>query len=99
MSTEVQFNLYDFSEETLEFLYDLPTEFPPSSHTHTPADIPELPDLVNGTGSISVSSIETNGLTVQEDATISGVLTADDIQGNLTGNVYVSVRAGETLLK
>ena len=99
MSTEVQFNLYDFSEETLDFLYNLPTEFPPSAHTHVVADITDLPDLVDGTGSISVFSIETNGLTVQEDATINGILNADDIQGNLTGNVYVSVQAGQNLLK
>jgi len=99
MSTEVQFNLYDFSEETLEFLYDLPTEFPPSPHTHVVADITDLPDLVNGTGTISVGAIEAIGLDVEEDATINGTLNADDIQGNLTGSVYVSVRAGETLLK
>jgi hypothetical protein len=99
MSTEVQFNLYDFSEETLEFLYNLPTEFPPSAHTHSVTDITDLPDLVDGTGSISVSSIETNELTVQEAATINGTLNADDIQGNLTGNIYVSVQAGQNLLK
>lgn len=99
MSTEVQFNLYDFSEETLEFLYNLPAEFPPSAHKHVVADITDLPDLVGGTGTISVGAIEAIGLDVEEDATINGTLNADDIQGNLTGSVYVSVQAGETLLK
>ena len=99
MSTEVQFNLYDFSEETLDFLYNLPAEFPPSAHEHVVADITDLPDLVGGTGTISVGAIEAIGLDVEEDATINGTLNADDIQGNLTGSVYVSVQAGETLLK
>lgn len=106
MNTEVQFNLYDFSEETLDFLYNLPSTFPPATHSHSVTDIIDLtlPDLTGGTYDLNVDSVEANSITSNTslealNATINGTLTASDIQGNLTGSIRVDVRSGEQLLK
>ena len=58
-------------------------------------------------GSNSVTSATTSDGTADLDllnldtvtATVTGTLTADHIHGNLAGNVYAHVRAGETLTK
>ena len=47
----------------------------------------------DGTADLSLSNVTT------ATATVSGTLTADHIHGNLAGNVYGHVRAGETLEK
>jgi hypothetical protein len=47
----------------------------------------------DGTADLSLSNVTT------ATATVSGTLTADHIHGNLAGNVYGHVRAGETLAK
>jgi hypothetical protein len=47
----------------------------------------------DGTANLSLSNVTT------ATATVSGTLTADHIHGNLAGNVYGHVRAGETLAK
>ena len=48
----------------------------------------------DGTADLSINTLETAG-----DATIGGILHADNIQGSITGNIYSNVRAGEDLAK
>jgi hypothetical protein len=70
-------------------------------------EIRQGPAGPGGGGSNSVTSATTSDGTADLDllnvdtvtATVSGTLTADHIHGNLAGNVYAHVRAGETLTK
>jgi hypothetical protein len=65
------------------------------------------PAGADGGGTGSIDSTTTSDGTADLDllnvdtvtATVSGILTADHIHGNLAGNVYGHIRAGETLAK
>jgi hypothetical protein len=65
------------------------------------------PAGADGSGTNSITSATTSNGTADLDllnvetvtATVTGTLTADHIHGNLAGNVYGHVRAGETLEK
>jgi len=65
------------------------------------------PAGADGSGTNSITSATTSDGTADLDllnvdtvtATVTGTLTADHIHGNLAGNVYGHIRAGETLAK
>jgi hypothetical protein len=65
------------------------------------------PAGADGSGTNSITSATTSDGTADLDllnvdtvtATVSGTLTADHIHGNLAGNVYCHIRAGEALAK